>query len=52
MYMRDWIAKLDDFLILNDKEILDTPGNVSRRDMEQKVRQELAAFNQKQLSPP
>ncbi|MBI4135131.1 virulence RhuM family protein [Candidatus Uhrbacteria bacterium] len=50
MYMRDWISKLDDFLILNDKEILDTPGTISRKDMEQKVRQELAAFNQKQLT--
>lgn len=49
MYMRNWIEKLDDFLILNEKEILDNAGNVSKKDMEQKVRQELAAFNQKQL---
>ena len=50
MYMRDWIRKLDDFLILNDKEILNNAGNVSREDMEQRVRQELAKFNQKELS--
>src|SRR3990167_6353544 len=49
MYMKDWVLKLDAFLELNDKEILDTPGNVSRKDMEEKVSQELAAFNQKQL---
>ena len=49
MYMKNWIQKLDDFLILNDKEILDNAGNVSRKDMERKVRQELAKFNQKQL---
>lgn len=50
MYMKDWIQKLDNFLILNDKEILDDAGSVSRKDMEQKVRTELARFNQKQLS--
>ncbi|MEK7496696.1 MAG: RhuM family protein [Patescibacteria group bacterium] len=49
MYMKDWIRKLDDFLVLNDKEILNNVGNISRKDMEQKVRQELVIFNQKQL---
>ncbi len=49
MYMKDWIKKLDNFLILNDKEILDNSGSVSRQDMEQKVRAELERFNQKQL---
>jgi hypothetical protein len=50
MYMKDWIQKLDGFLILNDKEILDYAGNVSRREMEQKVREELQKYNQKMLS--
>jgi len=50
MYMKDWIVKLDGFLVLNDKEILDNAGNVSHKEMEQKVRQELEKFNQKQLS--
>lgn len=49
MYMRNWVEKLDGFLILNDKEILDNAGNVSRKEMEQRVREELARFNQKQL---
>ena len=49
MYMKDWIVKLDDFLVLNDKEILDNSGNVSHKEMEQKVREELTRFNQKQL---
>ncbi len=47
MYMKDWIKKLDDFLILNDKEILNCAGSVSRNDMEAKVRQELTKYNQK-----
>ncbi len=49
MYMRDWVKKLDGFLVLNDKEILDNAGGVSHQVMEQKVRSELAKFNQKSL---
>ncbi len=41
MYMKDWIQKLDSFLILNDKEVLVASGNVSRNIMERKVRSEL-----------
>lgn len=49
MYMKDWIRKLDDFLILNDKEILDSLGGISHKEMENKVRNELEKFNRKQL---
>lgn len=49
MYMKDWIRKLDGFLILNDKEILDDIGAVSHADMEKKVRGELEKFNKRQL---
>jgi len=49
MYMKDWIQKLDSFLILNDKEILGSSGSVSRKDMEHKVRAELERFNRVQL---
>jgi hypothetical protein len=49
MYMKDWIQKLDAFLILNDKEILGSSGSVSRKDMEHKVRGELERFNRGQL---
>lgn len=50
MYMRDWIRKLDDFLILNDKEILSGAGDVSHGEMEQRVRGELERFNRKMLA--
>ncbi len=49
MYMKDWIRKLDGFLILNEKEILQSAGNVSRLEMEKKVREELEKYNQKKL---
>lgn len=49
MYMKDWIQKLDDFLVLNEKEILQDAGNVSHLEMEEKVRKELEKYNQKKL---
>jgi hypothetical protein len=49
MYMKNWIQKLDDFLILNDKEILGNSGDISHKEMEQKVRDQLERFNQKNL---
>lgn len=48
MYMADWVTKLDDFLVLNEKEILQHSGKVSRKDMEAKVRQELAKYRENQ----
>ncbi|MFH0972735.1 MAG: virulence RhuM family protein [Patescibacteria group bacterium] len=45
MYMKDWIKKLDGFLILNDKEILKNSGNVSHLEMEKKVRKQLEKYN-------
>lgn len=50
MYMKDWIQKLDDFLVLNEKEILKNAGNVSRLEMENKARLELKKYNQKKLA--
>lgn len=50
MYMRDWVEKLDGFLVLNDKKILADAGNISHKEMEQKVREELERFNQKMLN--
>lgn len=32
MAMRDWVAKLDDFLKLSDRELLSHAGTVSRGD--------------------
>jgi len=50
MYMSNWLEKLDGFLILNDKEILDNSGSVSRQEMETRVRMELEKYNRKLLS--
>ena len=49
MHMKNWIGKLDDFLILNEKEILKNAGSVSHLEMEKIVREKLREYNQKQL---
>ena len=52
MYMSNWVAKLDDFLRLNEKEVLTNAGSVSRKEMEVKVRFELSKYNNKSLPEP
>jgi hypothetical protein len=46
MHMKDWIIKLDGFLLLNDKAILQNARNLSRLEMEKVVRIELQKFNE------
>jgi len=50
MYMKDWVDKLDAFLIFNEEKILNNAGTVSHENMEEKVRLELAKYNQKRLN--
>ncbi|MCI0697853.1 virulence RhuM family protein [candidate division KSB1 bacterium] len=56
MYMNDWLKKLDEFLVLNEKEILQHAGKVSHKEMEAKVRAELEKYsrrvNTKQIEGP
>jgi hypothetical protein len=47
--MKDWVKELNDFLIFNKRKILNNFGKISRDDMEEKVRLELAKYNQKRL---
>jgi len=44
MYMKNWKIKLDEFLKLNELEILSDKGIVSREEMEKKVKKELQKF--------
>jgi hypothetical protein len=44
MYMKDWKGKLDDFLKLNEMEILQGTGKVSKKDMEKVVKAEMKKF--------
>ena len=48
MYMADWTRKLDDFIRLNDKQVLTTSGSVSREAMQEAVDQEFRKYTQAQ----
>lgn len=45
--MSNWLKKLDEFLILNEKEILQHAGKVSHKEMEIKVRTELEKYDRR-----
>ncbi|MCM2357140.1 MAG: virulence RhuM family protein [Geobacteraceae bacterium] len=52
MYMHDWIAKLDDFLKLSGREILNHPGRISHDEALQKAHAEYERYRQDQLKEP
>ena len=47
MYMRDWIQKLDDFLRLSDKELLDNAGAISAKLAKEKADAEYDKFKER-----
>ena len=54
LYMKDWIQKLDDFLTLSGKELLNHAGSVSAEVAKLKANQEYDKFRERtqyQLSP-
>ena len=54
MYMKDWLAKLDDFLKLSGKDLLTHSGKVSAEVAKKKADEEYSKFHQRtmyQLSP-
>lgn len=54
MYMKDWIAKLDDFLKLSGKQLLSHAGKISAEVAKQKADSEYEKFHQRtqfELSP-
>jgi len=52
MYMSDWIAKLDDFLKLSEREILTHVGRMSHEIAAAKAEAEYEKYHQQQLSQP
>jgi len=52
MYMRDWIAKLYDFLRLSGREILTHAGTVSREQAAMKAAAEFEEFHRARLAEP
>jgi hypothetical protein len=52
MYMRDWIAKLDDFLRLSGRELLTHAGEISHEDAMKKAEVEFEKYRQQQFAEP
>lgn len=52
MYMADWIAKLDDFLKLSGRKILEHGGKISHEEALQKAHAEYERYRQEQLKEP
>ena len=52
MYMRDWIAKLDDFLRLSGRDILKHAGKISHEQAARKAELEFEHFHRAQFAKP
>ena len=50
MYMKDWIKKLDAFLSINDREILENAGKISHEMAKQIADDEYEKFNKLRIS--
>ena len=46
MYMKDWVARLDDYLRMTDSEVLQNAGKVSHALAEQKAKEEYRKYKQ------
>lgn len=49
MYMKDWITKLNGFLTLNEREILEHAGKISHEIAKEKAENEYEVFHTKRL---
>jgi hypothetical protein len=52
MYMKDWIARLDDFLKMTGNDILTHAGKISHLKALEKARAEYEKYHQQQLQQP
>lgn len=52
MYMRDWIAKLDDFLKLSGRDILKHAGKISHDKALEKAHSEYEQYRKERLNEP
>ncbi|WP_224244462.1 virulence RhuM family protein [Hyalangium gracile] len=52
MYMSDWISKLDDFLRLSEREVLQNAGSISRETAVAKAEHEYARFSAQRANKP
>ena len=54
MYMKDWIAHVDDFLRMSRSDVLDNAGRISRELADRRAAEEFSKYKQRlsaELSP-
>ena len=44
--MKDWIKKLNDILVINEREILESPGQKTKQEADEKAYKEFEKFKQ------
>ncbi len=44
VFLRDWEARLDDFLRFNDRDVLDSPGSLTKAEADEHARHEYERF--------
>ena len=52
MYMKDWLERLDMFLTMTGRDLLDHAGGVSREEAWGKAHEQYEKFNQRRLAMP
>ncbi len=52
MYMADWISKLDDYLKLSERKVLDHIGAITHADAVEKAQRELDRYNAERAKVP
>ena len=52
MHMRDWLAKLDDFLKLSGRDILTDAGKISHDEALEKAHAEYERYHQERINEP
>jgi len=52
MYMKDWVGRLDDFLKMTGKNILDHAGQISHDKAMEKAHKEYLAYKEKTKNEP
>jgi hypothetical protein len=52
MHMADWIAKLDDYLKLSERKVLDHTGSITHSDAVEKAQQQLDRYNAERAKLP
>jgi hypothetical protein len=52
MTQRDWLERLDQFLVMTGRELLDHAGTITHDEAIQKARREYEAYQRRQLATP